>query len=530
MDGMITRTEVSPDLDAYTLAAVLRRAARRWPDTTAIQIPGEEPLTYSQLFRAAEEFAIALDVRVPDVERVGVLLPNSARFLVALYGSALAGRTAVLLNPRLRDGELIYQIGQSGVGLVVAADPPRRPLMDLFGALIDAHLEPDVVWAGSSAAPAGTLWDEWLSVERPAVWRPRTPVEGDTAVIIYTSGSTALPKGVMLAHLSVVHNAELVAARFAATHDDRVFSAGPFFHSGGLTMHVVLAALCGATAYSTAMFDPTEVVSIVERERITIYSGIDSLFLRLTEAEDFTPDRLASVRTGWATGTPAILSTIADEVGIAGVIGIYGITEAGPNVTMSPWDGTREHRLATVGRPQLDTEVKLIDPVSGVAAVPGQPGEIVIRGYGVMQGYYGKPEETAAALRDGWLHTGDLAAERHDGRLTFAGRIKDIVRVGGENVSCAEVENALYSLGSVELASVLAIEDTSGSQIVVAAVKLVDGNTFVEAVLRERLRPLLAGYKIPKYIVHLDEMPMTESGKVQKRQLLDVVEPMIPTR
>ena len=269
---------------------------------------------------------------------------------------------------------------------------------------------------------------------------------------------------------------------------------------------------------------------MVERERITIYSGIESLFLRLTEADDFEPARLASVRTGWATGTPAILSTIADDVGIAGVIGVYGITEAGPNVTMSPWDGTREHRLATIGRPQLDTEIVLIDPASGDPAPQGQAGEIVIRGYGVMQGYYGKPEETAAALRDGWLHTGDLAVERRDGRFTFAGRIKDIVRVGGENVSCAEVENALYSLGGVELASVLAIDDDSGGQIVVAAVKLVGGTSFEEAALRERLRPLLAGYKIPKHIVHLDEMPMTESGKVQKRQLRDVVDPMIPTR
>ena len=298
--------------------------------------------------------------------------------------------------------------------------------------MTDAHLEPDVLWAGSPADRAGADWDEWLSVERPAGWQPAAPVEDDTAVIIYTSGSTALPKGVMLAHRSVVHNAELVAARFAATEDDRVFSAGPFFHSGGLTMHVVLAALCGATAYSTTVFDPTEVVSMVERERITIYSGIESLFLRLTEADDFEPARLASVRTGWATGTPAILSTIADDVGIAGVIGVYGITEAGPNVTMSPWDGTREHRLATIGLPQLDTEIVLIDPASGDPAPQGQAGEIVIRGYGVMQGYYGKPEETTATLRDGWLHTGDLAVERHDGRFTFAGRIKDIVRVGGE--------------------------------------------------------------------------------------------------
>ena len=142
-----------------------------------------------------------------------------------------------------------------------------------------------------------------------------------------------------------------------------------------------------------------------------------------------------------------------------------GFTESPrrPNVTMSPWDGTREHRLATIGLPQLDTEIVLIDPASGDPAPQGQAGEIVIRGYGVMQGYYGKPEETASAIRDGWLRTGDLAVERHDGRFTFAGRIKDIVRVGGENVSCAEVENALYSLGGVELASVPETTRPSGT-------------------------------------------------------------------
>jgi acyl-CoA synthetase (AMP-forming)/AMP-acid ligase II len=527
----ITRTEICPDLDLYTLPAVLQRAADRWPDKAAIVVPDEEPLTFSQLLRSAEDFALALQVRLPDVERVGLLLPNSSQFLVALYGTAMAGRTAVLLNPRLRDAELVYQVDQSEVGVVIAADPPRRDITSLFRALTDACVEPEIVWAGEGSGPAGMRWDAWLQVDRPAdrvLASP--PAEDDTAVVIYTSGSTALPKGVMLEHRSVIHNAELVAAGFAATEDDRVFSAGPFFHSGGLTMQVLLTALCGATAYTVKAFDPTEAVDIVEREQITIYSGIDTLFLRLTDAENFAPARLASVRTGWATGTPGILSTIADQVGIAGVIGIYGMSEAGPNITMSPWDDTREHRLATIGRPQLDTQVALVDPVTGQAPPIGQPGEIVVRGYGLMKGYYGKPEETAEALHDDWLHTGDLGIERPDGYFTFAGRIKDIVRVGGENVSCAEVENALYALGGVELASVLPIDDTTGGQMVVAAVKMVDASTFSESDIRERMRSLLAGYKIPKHIVSLDEMPMTESGKVQKRQLAEVVEPMIPAR
>jgi acyl-CoA synthetase (AMP-forming)/AMP-acid ligase II len=289
-------------------------------------------------------------------------------------------------------------------------------------------------------------------------------------------------------------------------------------------MQVVLSALCGATAFSVRSFDPTEVVEIVERERITIYSGIETLFLRLSDARDFRRERLASIRTGWSTGTPGILRAIADEIGVAGVIGVYGISEAAPNVTMSTWDDTREHRLETIGRPQDGTEVLLADPATGEPVEVGVPGEILVRSYGVMQGYYEKPEETAEALRDGWLHTGDLAVRREDGYFMFAGRIKDIVRVGGENVSCAEVENAIYGLGGVELAAVIPMEDPACGQIVVAAVRLANQAPFSEEELIARLRTTLAGYKVPRRIVHLDEMPMTESGKVQKRQLGEVIE------
>lgn len=519
---------VAPDLGARTLAHVLLRASRQRPDGLAVSVLDDGAVSYAELLGRARGFAAALNTHAPQARHVGLLLPNGIDFVACMYGAALARRTAVLLNPRLRDPELVYQIGQSQVGVLVSADAPKRPMASLFPALASAGVTSPVVWAGPGEPPSGTGLADWIADAVPAEDFPaELPDEDDIAAIIYTSGSTALPKGVMLQHRAVVRNAEVVADRFAATATDKVFSAGPFFHSGGLTMHLVLSALVGASAHSVQAFDPTSVVDLVERERITLYSGIETLFLRLAEAEGFGPARLASVRTGWTTGTPAILHAIAEEVGVPSVIGVYGISEAGPNVTMSSHDDTPEHRLETVGRPQDGTEVRLADPVTGEEVNPGEPGEILVRSASAMVGYWDKPDETARALAGGWVHTGDLAVRRPDGYLTFAGRIKDIVRVGGENVSCAEVENAIYSLGGVELASVVPVEDSERGQMVVGAVRLSDPSTFDEDALITQLRDKLAGYKVPRRIVHVDEMPLTASGKVVKPKLTEVVLPLL---
>lgn len=498
-----------------TLGEVLVRAAERWPDELAVVVDGEAPLTYAELLAEASTVAAALENRHPDARHVAILLPNSTRWVASLYGCALAGRTAVLLNPRLRDPELLYQVTQSDADVLVVGDAPERPMASLLAELGDQG--PAVVWDGEDP-PAGTSWTGWTAAAGEGGPLPGAD-PGATAAIIYTSGTTALPKGVMLSHASVVWNAGVVARRFDAGPADRIFCAGPFFHSGGLTMHVVLSALVGATAQSVPRFEPGRVLDIVEGDAITLYSGIETLFLRLLTAPSFRRERMRTVRTGWSTGTPAILASIADDVGVPGVVAVYGISEAAPNVLMSDHDDTREHRLETVGRPQPDTDCDLLDPVTGEPVGTGRPGELLVRGPGLMQGYYAKPEETAEALRDGWLHTGDLLVRRDDGYFVFAGRAKDIVRTGGENVSCAEVEDALYRLGGFELAALVGLEDPTLGQVAVAAVTPAADVGFSEDEILERLRATLSGYKVPRRVVAMDSMPLTESGKVQKGPL-----------
>ena len=511
-----------------TLAAVLRRAAERRPAQLAVHVDGEQPLTYRELWDQARRVAAALQARHPDTRHVGLLLPNSSRWLAALYGIAIAGRTAVLLNPRLTVDELTYQIDQSDSELLICGPHPRADLGLLLERLASDLPGVDLVWAEDDAATGTAPWSNWLDVAEPPAARSRVPAEQDTAVIIYTSGTTALPKGVMLSHASVVRNALLVGRRFKLHDGDSIFSAGPFFHSGGLTLHLLLAAVHGLPALSVPVFDADSVLDMVEGSGATIYNGIETLFLRLTDSPRFDRRRLRRVRTGWATGTPAILHTIADDVGVPGVVGCYGISEASPNVTMSPCDDTPEHRLETIGRPQPWTAVRAWDEERERPQPPGDVGELLVRGYGLMQGYYRKPAETAEALRDGWLHTGDLGLVRPDGYLEFHGRAKDIVRTGGENVSCAEVENAIYALGGVELVALVGVEDERYGQLPVAVVKpAAEGPGWTEETVIERLRESLAGYKLPRHVLFMDDLPLTESGKVRKGPLTESIRPVL---
>jgi fatty-acyl-CoA synthase len=511
-----------------TLAAVLSRAARSRPDQVAVHVDGERPLTYRELWAQARQVAAAVRVRHPAARHVGVLMPNSSRWLAALYGVAIAGRTAVLLNPRLTVDELLYQIDQSDSDVLVCGPHAGGTPSGLLERISTDLPATALVWADDDA-PAGTApWSDWLDVPPPPTQPGRVPAEGDTAVIIYTSGTTALPKGVMLAHSSIVRNALLVGRRFKLRDGDSIFSAGPFFHSGGLTLQLVLACVHGLPAMSVPSFDSDRVLDMVERGGVTVYNGIETLFLRLTDSARFDRRRLRGVRTGWATGTPAILHTIADEVGVPGVVGCYGISEASPNVSMSSCDDTPEHRLDTIGRPQPWTAVRIWDREREQALPPGEVGELTVRGYGLMQGYYGKPEETAEAVRGGWLHTGDLGLVRPDGYLEFHGRAKDIVRSGGENISCAEVENAIYALGGVEIAALVGVEDERYGQLAVAVVKpAADGPEWGAEEMIERLRETLAGYKVPRRVLFMDDLPLTESGKVRKGRLSESIRPAL---
>lgn len=504
-----------PKTSPTAIPHLLHTAATHHPDTVAIDVAGDRTTTYAELYAAASRVAAMVQESTSESDHIAVLMPNSVAWAEAMYGTALAGRTGVLLNPRLTVAELTYQVAQSESRIVFVdgLDP------ELLAGLRDRL--PDVTFTTTDAARSGE------GAGRGEAASPHAPRAVDpqaTAVIIYTSGTTSAPKGVELSHAALLHNASKVADRFALTDDDRVFGAGPFFHSGGLTMHILMCALRGITAHSIVRFRPDEVLSLIEEHSITIYSGIETLFLRLLQAENFDPSRMRSVRTGWTTGTPAIADIIALKVGVPGVITVYGISEAGPNVFMSSVDDSPDHRLRTVGRPLDGVEVRIIDPLTDKDMPDGARGELVVRTPSLMKGYYAKQAETADALRSGWLHTGDILIRRPDGFYEFGGRRKDTVRTFGENVSCAEVEDSIYEHTDVSLAAVVALPDPERGEIVAAAIVPGGARTVTtHAALTAALTPHLSGYKLPRRVVVLDEMPMTASGKVRKAGLKDIL-------
>ncbi|WP_345797472.1 class I adenylate-forming enzyme family protein [Castellaniella sp. MT123] len=506
----------------FTLADILHRTAQWSPEKTAFSVGGDGTITYRELLDRATQVATRL-ARYPE-KNVGILLPNSIDWVVCLFGAALAGKAAVLLNTRLTTSELIFQIDQSDTGVLMTGPLYKRDSEALIEALRDGCPKCDaVVWWGKEQPGNSLEAQAWL-LQPGTSDNGLAPVdESSLAVIIYTSGTTSLPKGVMLSHYAVTANALMVGQAFGATENDRVFSAGPFAHSGGLTMHVVLSVLYGATAYSVSYFNPSEVLDSIEINQCTIYNGIETLFLRLLDAPNFDRKRVRSVRTGWATGSRSVLHRIADEVGMPGIISVYGISEAAPNVLISHYLESREHRLDTVGTLHPWMRAQVCDPETGRPVEDGEIGELVLRGYSVMQGYYKNAEETAKALRDGWLHTGDLVRRRHDGYFEFAGRSKDIIRVGGENVSALEVEDLLHQLHGVAIAAVIPMEDDVYGEVPLAVIQPVNGVKLDADEIMKALSGHLASYKLPKRIIFRKDIPLTDSGKVQKKQLRALV-------
>lgn len=501
----------------FNFGDLLRRAGKVAPGKVAVNVVGDRSITYAGLL--SEASALAETLVGIEGQNIGILMPNCVDWVVCLYAVAMAGKTAVLLNSRLTVKELGYQIEQSdSVAVLTCALYGKNPT-DLATTISgECPGCKHVIWFGQVVPHGFSGVQEWRDASRSSSIS-RSPVAEDTpAVIIYTSGTTSLPKGVVLSHYSVIVNALMVGRYFGVSSSDRAFCAGPFFHSGGLTMHVIMATLYVATAVSVTHFDADLVLDTVEGLQCTLYSGIETLFLRLLEAEHFAPQRVRSIRTGWATGSPSVVSRIASEVHIEGIVGVYGISESSPNVLISHYKDTLEHRTKTVGRPHPWSSARVVDPESGESVGTGGIGELVISGYGLMKGYYNKPDETAKALVSGWLHTGDLVQQRSDGYFLFEGRMKDIVRVGGENVSALEVEDALHALPEIALAAVIPVQDERYGEIPVAAVQARSNDLSTEKVL-EALRSTLASYKVPRAVHVVDRMPLTESGKVQKRLL-----------
>ena len=474
-----------------TLGAVLERQARSRGNAEAL-VTQAARLSYGDLFRKAQEAAGAMQsLGLKRGDHVGVLMGNDEKWLTLFYGAALIGAVTVPVNTRFKAAEVEYCVKQADCKALFYV--PRFMKQD-FESFIEKMetLKIDV----SAGLPQGTF--------KPADVSP-----GDVLLIQFTSGTTAYPKGVMLSHDMMLRDAWAAGARVGIRAEDRYFNCRPVFHVAGSTLSALMSLVAGATLVTLPAFEAGPALEMMERERCTLVSGNDTIFQMLMGHADF-PRRKLALRGGWAAAGPQTMRQIIDVLGAKHICAAYGLSEASPNVVMSDWRDPEELRVQ--GLPL---------PLPGVQVRISAEKEIQVRGWNVMKGYYNNPEATAKAFtEDGWLRTGDLGELNADGRLRMVGRLKDVFRVGGENVAPAEVEEVLLAHPAVETAQVVGVPDQRLGEVPCAYVTV--KKTVNEEELLAWCKARMAGFRVPRYLRIVDDFEaigMTASGKVQKAKL-----------
>ncbi|MBY0440255.1 MAG: AMP-binding protein [Burkholderiales bacterium] len=515
-----------------TFEQSLAAAALRWPDREALVIDGAR-WTFGRLQCEAQRVARALVAHgVAPGDHVGICTGNRVEWVSFFLGAALAGAVTVPVNTRFKADELRYCLAQADVTLLAVAD--RFLKVDFIAML--RGIEPAVDAALPGAAlprlrhvavlgediPAGASgWDAFLAAGEALPVPSGRAAPGSVVLIQYTSGSTSFPKGVQLSHDNMLRNADAIADRIGLEAGDRYFSARPFFHVAGTTLSILAALSRGSCLVSTPVFDAGTSLDGIEAERCTFLSGNDPMF-QMMLSHPSLPSRKLVLRGGWGSCTPQMMQAAEETLGMK-ICHAYGLSEASPNVCMSDWRDPPEKRWNSYALPLPGLSVRMVDAQTGRAVPAGATGEIQVKGWSLMQGYYGMPEQTAQTFTaDGWLRTGDLGTFDAQGRMHFIGRIKEVFRVGGENVAPAEVEDLLLRHPAVAQAQVVGVPDARLGEVGAAYVVLREGADLSPAELIEWTRPRIANFKVPRHAKVVDgfeAIGMTASVKVQKNRL-----------
>jgi acyl-CoA synthetase (AMP-forming)/AMP-acid ligase II len=540
---LLMRTDMT-DFAELTYPRLLRVQAKTRPDRLSVVTP-TDAVTWKRLHDDAMLVSAALlELGVGRGDKVAILLPNRYEWLTWAYGAAGIGAVVVPVNTRFQLQELAYQLNASDTHTLVLQ--PSIGSTDFLALILELVPELkstapgswrsealpqllNVVCIDEHASRAAGILDRSCvpsSLSTALISRVRDAQDAvqpaDPSIIQYTSGTTAFPKGVVLSHYGTARNALHVGQRLQVVAEDRMFLPGPFFHVAGVTLGMLLSLITGAPLYTLPKFDPPAVLDVIKRERITVYTGVDSLFLMLLKHPDFQPSFVSSVEKGYVVSSPEIVRMVRRDMGMKGIVNLYGISEASPNIAIGDLSEAEELQVETSGLPHPDCELRIADP-AGKVLPAGEVGEIQFRGYSLMLGYYKDPVATAKAIDDdGWLHTGDQGLLRESGHLIYRGRIKDILRVGGENFAPVEVEEILCQHPKIRQAAVIGIPDTRLVEVPAAVIELREAEQCTAEEITDYCARRLAAYKVPRAILFVDKMPMTGSGKIQKFPLRDL--------
>jgi fatty-acyl-CoA synthase len=503
-----------------TIGDLLRRTADRFGDRLAVaSCHQSRRCTWAELSDQADRVARGLwSLGIRRGDRVGLWSTNCIEWIMMHMGCARAGVALVNVNPAYRSHELQYTLQKSRMkALFLWHKDKRADYEEILGRArhgLTLELDHTVYFD----AP------EWPALLDAPGNLPAHAAVDDVANIQYTSGTTGLPKGVMLTHHNIVNNGQFLAQGFHYTEQDRICLPVPLFHCYGCVIGTMTAVNTGAAIIlPNWTFDARATLKAVNDEAATSVYGVPAMYVAEMALPDFASFNLTSLRTGMMSGAPCpveLMKRVLNEMNCRELVIAYGQTETSPVVTMSDADDPIEIRVSTVGRAMPQTEISIISTVTGDTLPVGEQGEVCARGYAVMKGYDSDPEGTAMVIHDdGWLHTGDLGIMHDDGCIHLTGRSRDVIIRGGENIYPREVEEFLYTHPKVDEVQVVGIPNARLGEIVMAWVRLRPGQEATEAEIRAFCQGQIAYYKIPEHVRFVDDFPATLSGKIQKYKI-----------
>jgi fatty-acyl-CoA synthase len=533
--------------EATTLGDLLLRTAERRPEHEALVFPHARH-TYADVAARAIHAARGLAaLGVQRGDRVGLLMPNCPDFVFAFFGAQLLGAVVVPINTRFRVRELSYLVENADLVAIVTCDivdehvdyvqrlseslpglaqAPAPERLDLRGAplLRTLVLLGDSEPAGLVARPRFDELADTVSREDVLARRARVRVR-DVALMPFTSGTTADPKGCLLTHESLFRVWVSAADRLRVTPDDRVFDPLPLFHMSCLGP-LIFSCHLGATLISMTHFEPAQALDMIEAERATwLYTVFPPITMGLITHPTFGERDLSHVRATLNVAPDETLAVMQDAFAPAVLVnGHFGMTEASGAITCNEWDAPPEIRLGTTGKALPGIELRVVDPETGAVVGPGTPGELQLRGPGLFEGYHKDPERTAATLPpDGWLRSGDRGVMDADGNVSYTGRIKDMLKVGGENVAPSEIESHLSTHPAVKLVQVVGVADARLDEVPAAFIELVESKELTAEEVIEFCTGKIASFKVPRHVRFVTEWPMSAT-KIQKFRLREALE------
>ena len=513
-------------LENITVSQLLHRTAAQHPDRPALE-HGGEVLSYRELDRMTDRYAqFLLEQGVRKGDHAAILCEAEPATIIAAYAITRIGGVVVMLNTSLLREELTVRLNSADVRWLLIGDGYKELHYPTLCAGIEKQIPGlQAVWyigtKGDAAYPA--LIPAGEAEDFAAVRAAEALVDpADTAYILFTSGTGSAPKAVMSSHYSRANSGIQQAGDLDATCHDRFCVAMPVFHCFSISVNVMAACAVGACLYLPESRRTEALLDAVSHGRCTVFSCVPALYRAILKKADLSCRDLSSLRTGFIGGSTypeELFEETERRLGFT-LLSSLGQTEATAGITTSYLHDPMEVRKSTVGHFMNHVEGRIADPATGETLPEGMTGEICVRGYVVMQGYYGQPEETAKAIdRDGWLHTGDVGWLDGNGNIHLEGRLKELIIRGGENISPREIESVFFDDPRVAQCKVVGVPDEHYGEEICLCVTAKKDSVCTEAGLREKLSRKLAAYKMPRYILFYDQLPATATGKIRLQEL-----------